>query len=43
MNFTEMNQRVSLPAGMEFTDMDSGDTVRDLLDLPPYGVRILKK
>ncbi|HIV20334.1 MAG TPA: beta-galactosidase [Candidatus Merdivicinus intestinigallinarum] len=43
MNFTEMDQRVSLPAGTEFTDMDSGGTVRDLLDLPPYGVRILKK
>lgn len=42
MNFTEQEQRVSLPAGALFTDMDSGETARDLLVLPAYAVRILK-
>lgn len=42
MNFTEQEQRVSLPAGALFTDMDSGETARDLLVLPVYAVRILK-
>ena len=42
MNFTEQEQRVSLPAGALFTDMDSGETARDQLVLPAYAVRILK-
>lgn len=42
LNFTEQPQRIILPAGQKFCNMENGGQIRDVLDLPIYAVRILR-
>lgn len=42
MNFTEQSQVLTLPAGMQFTNLDTGDSIRDRLELPVYAICVLR-
>ena len=42
MNFTEQPQRLALPAGAAFTDLNTGETVSGELPLAVYAVRVLR-